>query len=187
MKEEAYVYCGDRSLYYEDPAGDYKVDVMAQDWSGKSSIIATNLFEYTAMNAFDVDFINVDYGNVKLNTLQGLSGDLDMATAERPTVRNLGNTRLYIGVEQDDMNGLGTTNGVYNVSYQARVGNEEADWKGYDPSNSVTWLQDILDLSEDEEMDFTIFVTKWPIIAPNWQGTMTLSAKSANFRECYNI
>lgn len=190
MKEEAYVYCGDRDLFYEDPAGDYTVTVMAQDKGGLSSALAENTFTYLELNSFDVDFNSIDYGNVKLNTLQGVSGDLvwDPSNDDRPTVRNLGNIRLYIGVQQDDM-GLGTTGGVYNVHYQARVGNEEDDWKDYDPNDDYPsgipqWLEDVLDLSEDEEMDFTILVTKWPLTQQSWLGYMTLSGLKAEFRQC---
>jgi hypothetical protein len=184
QKETAYVYCVDKSLYYEDPAGDYRVVIMAQDNSGLSGILE-NSFEYTPLVAYAVDFTEINYGNVKLNTKQGVSGDKTFNTSDRPTVRNLGNTRLYIGVIQDDM-GLGTTDGVYNVKYDARVGNNEADWKDYWPNTaSPTYLQDILDLSEDEEMDFSILVTKFPTSEQSWTGTLTLSAKQANFRECY--
>jgi hypothetical protein len=100
-----------------------------------------------------------------------------------PTVRNTGNTRLYMGIEQDDM-GLGTTDGTYNVRYDARVGNTAEDWKNYYPEQKK-WLQDIVDLSEEEEMDFSILVTKFPNTDTTWTGNMTLDAKFAEFRKCY--
>jgi len=46
-----------------------------------------------------------------------------------------------------------------------------------------TKLQDILDLSEVEELDFSILVTKWPGNGPFF-GNMDLRATQANFREC---
>ena len=182
MKETAYVYCADASLRWEDPAGDYRIDIFADDSFGSMSDVASNYFTYLPLTAYEVDFSNVNYGEVQLNTHKRIPGDLDFGTTDRPTVRNIGNTRLYMKVKQDDM-GLGTTDGVYNVKYDARVGNNEADWKDYYPEE-WTVLEDILDLSQTEEMDFSILVTKFPSTQSTWTGTMTLGADEANFREC---
>jgi len=185
MKETAYVYCADKELIWEDPAGDYKVSVFALDKAGVFSNDAVNTFEYLPLTSYEVDFSSVSYGNVKLNTHKRISGDKTFSPSDgKPTVRNLGNTRLYMGVQQDDM-GLGTTDGEYNVKYDARLGNNEEDWKDYRPNANTKWLQDILDLSETEEMDFSIVVTKFPHSAIDWTGYMTLSAKYAKFRQCW--
>ncbi len=186
MKETAYVYCVNKDLTWEDPAGDYLISVMAQDKAGLSGTL-DNHFTYLPTTSFEVDFSSVNYGNVKLNTKQGISGNLVFSPGDgRPTVRNTGNTRLYMGVIQNDM-GLGTTDSVYNVKYDGRVGNNEADWKNWWPNTTnPTWLQDILDLSQTEEMDFSILVTKFPTTNSSWTGTMTLSAKKAEFRQCYD-
>lgn len=183
MKETAYVYCAEKQLYYEDPAGDYKVLVFALDKAGRFSNQAVNYFNYIALTSFTVDFTAVNYGNVKLNTHKRISGDLTFTPGDgKPTVRNLGNTRLEIGITQNDM-GMGTTDGIYNVQYDARVGSNEADWKNFPPV-AHEWLQDIVDLSEDEEMDFSILVTKFPTETSTWNGTMTLDARMSSFRAC---
>lgn len=185
MKETAYVYCVNKDLIWEDPAGDYRISVMAQDQAGLSGTLE-NHFTYLPLTSFEVDFTSVNYGNVKLNTKQGVSGNLVFSPGDgRPTVRNTGNTRLYMGVIQNDM-GLGTTDGVYNVKYDGRVGNNEADWKWWWPNASTTWLEDILDLSQTDEMDFSILVTKFPTSQTGWIGTMDLSAKPAEFRQCWD-
>jgi len=183
MKETAYVYCADKELIWEDPAGDYRIEVMAQDNSAMSNVLE-NHFTYLPLTSYEADFTSINYGNVKLNTKQGVSGNLTWGD-NIPSVRNTGNTRLYMGVIQDDMN-LGTTDNVYNVKFDARVGNNELDWDNYWPNTAnPTWLEDILDLSELEEMDFSILVTKFPNAEQSWIGGMTLSAKAANFRQCF--
>ena len=184
MKETAYVYCADRDLTWEDPAGTYKVEVFALDKAGVFSNLLVNNFEYLPLTAYELDFDSVDYGSVKLNTHKRISGDVDFGTADKPTVRNTGNTRLYMGIEQDDM-GLGTTEGSYNLKYDARVGNNEEDWKNFYPYQK-RWLEDILDLSQTEEMDFSILVYKFPSTDTSYTGDMTLDAKFANFRHCYD-
>ncbi|MBT4277500.1 hypothetical protein HOD96_02010 [Candidatus Falkowbacteria bacterium] len=189
MKEEAYVYCDDKTLTWEDPAGDYRVELFALDQAGNFSyddVPNINHFEYLPMIGFEVDFDRVEYGQVMLNTHKIISGDLTwdgVGNGDSPaSVRNIGNTRLYMWVEQDDM-GLGQTSGEWNVEYDARIGNEELDWAIYDPEVN-TRLEDILDLSEMEEMDFSILITKFPAIDPEYYGDMVLSATQANFREC---
>ena len=185
MKETAYVYCADKELIWEDPAGDYSVLVFALDKAGVFSNRAENNFTYLPLTSYEVDFTAIDYGNVKLNTHKIISGDLDFGTSNKPTVRNTGNTRIYMGVVQDDM-GMGTTDGQWNVRYDARVGNNEADWKNFDPEEHL-WLEDILDLSETEEMDFSILVQKFPLETPTYHGNMTLDAKFAQFRQCDGV
>ncbi len=184
MKEKAYVYCADKELVWEDPAGNYKVEVFALSTFGRFSNLAVNHFEYLPLTSYEVDFSNVDYGTVLLNAEKTVSGNLvfEPSSSDKPTVRNTGNTRLNMGVEQNDM-GMGTTDDVCNVSYRARVGNDEADWKFYRPYQHK-WLEDVLDLSETEEMDFSITVTKFPNPDKDWVGTMTLDARATAFRQC---
>ncbi len=188
MKDTAYVYCADKSLEWEDPAGDYKVEILALDAAGLFSHsgeqnLNYNHFEYLPLTGFEVDFENVVYGSVKLNTHKRISGDKTFSEGDGlPSVRNIGNTRLYMWVEQDDM-GLGTTDGQWNIMYDARVGNNEADWKNYWPDTN-TWLEDIVDLSEVEEMDFSILISKFPFQTTGYIGTMDLSATVAQFRAC---
>ena len=190
MKEEAYVYCDDKTLTWEDPAGTYRVEVFALDTTGNFSYTSTpdyNEFEYLPLVGYEVDFDQINYGQVMLNSHKIISGDLtwDDGTGPNPaSVRNIGNTRLYMWVEQDDM-GLGSTGIDWNVQYDARVGNEELDWVVYDPEDVVK-LEDILDLSEMEEMDFSIKIFKFPSTETGYSGDLELSASRADFRACYN-
>ena len=115
-----------------------------------------------------------------------ISGDLtwDALNQGKASVRNVGNTRLAMRVVQDDM-GFGMTDGAYNVSYKARVGSG-AVWASYNPNASAKTLADELDLSELDEMDFSIYVKKFPpqYVGDNYNGTMTLSAVSKPHLTC---
>jgi len=194
QKEEAYVYCDDKKIKWEDPAGNYRVDVNALDQAGNSSDVLTNNFTYQPLTAFEKDFIGVNYGQVLLDTHKKIAGDTQFGTAAYPTVRNLGNTRLNMNVAQDDM-GLGMSSGLWNVEYDARVGNNEEHWSDYGPfkykgdsgePTTETWesLNEILDLSETEEMDFSILIKKWPDAEQTYSGEMWLKATYANFTVC---
>lgn len=183
-KEEAVVYCGTKTISYEDPAGDYPITTLAQDQNGQSGIHEYS-FEYLPVQAFDVDFSSVSYGPVKLNVNKIVSGDVTFSSMDydKATIRNTGNVRLAINVYQDDMN-LGKTSGNWNVSYGARIGHE-VGFTTYSPE-TTTPISDELDLSETNEMDFSVLVNKFPYPTPTagFVGTMTLSSSQAAFTVC---
>ena len=187
QKETAAVYCGEKELSYEDPSGEYKVWAVAQDKNGLQGTLQ-NYFKYLPVTAFEVDFTSVNYGNVRLNTHKIISGNLlwEPANSTMPTVRNVGNTRLSMEVMQDDM-GLGLTGDAYNVKYDGRVGSD-ASFVDYVPFQTIT-LSDPLDLSEMNEMDFSIDISKFPPTHTEdcYTGTMTLSAISAPHLTCDGI
>ncbi len=182
MKQTAAIYCGEKDLSYEDPSGNYKVWAVAQDKNGLQGTLE-NQFGYLPMTAFEKDFTSVKYGNVKLNTHKIISGDIDWSTPLKPTVRNVGNTRLSIRVLQDDM-GLGMTDGNYNVRYDGRVGSGAA-FVSYWPNQLMT-LPNPLDLSEMDEVDFSIDISKFPPThtGNDYVGNMTLSASSVSHLTC---
>ncbi len=178
QKETAAVYCVTKDLSYEDTAGDYKVWSVVQDKVGLQGRLE-NQFTYLPLTAFETDFTSVGYGNVRLATDKIISGDLtwDAVNQGKASVRNVGNTRLSMKVQQDDM-GFGKTNGLWNVRYDARVGSN-ATWAHYDP-DTLTQLLNPLNLSQLDEMDFSIYVSKFPPthVGDTYTGTMTLSAAS---------
>ena len=184
LKDTAAVYCGTKDLSYEDPSGSYKVWAVVQDTNGLQGILE-NHFDYLPLTAFETDFSSINYGNVRLNTHKIISGDLtwDAMDQGRASVRNVGNTRLAMTISQDDM-GLGQTDGLWNVEYDARVGSLSA-YSVYDPEQTVT-LDDELDLSELDEMDFSIAISKFPPLhdSSSYVGVMTLGAVMACHLVC---
>ncbi len=175
-KDTAAVYCGEKQISYEDPDGDYEVWAIGQDKNGLQGKLV-NHFTYLPLTAFETDFDQVAYGNVRLNTHKVIPGDLtwDAMNQGKASVRNVGNTRLVMKVAQDDM-GLGKTSGLWNVKYDARVGSASTYSNYYPETTNV--LDDELDLSELDEMDFSIDISKFPPTHPNptYTGIMTLSA-----------
>jgi len=188
-KETAAVFCGSKDLSYEDPSGTYSVWAVAQDGNGLQGTLK-NQFTYMPTTAFETDFTSVNYGNVRLNTHKIISGNLtwEPSASTRPTVRNTGNTRLQMRIMQDDM-GLGQTmvgnTNQWNVKFDARVGSVATSASFW--PNAWTTLNDSLDLSEMDEMDFSIDISKFPPTHEdaNFTGTMTLSANSIAHLACH--
>jgi len=181
-KETAAVYCTQKDLSYEDPNGDYKVWALALDTNGKQGLLEKH-FTYLPMTAFQTDFTSVPYASVRMNIHKIISGDKTWGNGIA-SVRNVGNTRLLMGVQQDDM-GFGMTDLQYNVKFDGRVGSS-ASFVQYWPNANPENLPDALDLSEMNEMDFSILVSKFPPTHtdPNYTGTMTLSAISQAHLTC---
>jgi hypothetical protein len=184
QKETAAVYCTDKDLSYEDPSGMYEVWAVGQDKNGLQGTLV-NEFEYLPLTAFEADFNQVTYGNVRLNTHKIISGDLtwDGLNQGPASVRNVGNTRLQMSVYQDDMD-FGLTDTQWNVKYDARVGSFASSVNYY--PETTKWLMDYLDLSELDEMDFSIDVSKFPPThdGDSYTGSMTLGARSVAHLVC---
>jgi len=209
-KGTAFVYCANDSLTWEDPAGPYDAYVIASDDDTSTSPFK-NTFNYLPTPSYDVDFqtsgmtYNDATGGVQAKVEKIKLGDKCFFGGDgKETVRNLGNVRLAFSIAQDDMDlgkqTLPSTN--WNVKYNARIGDSTAQWitNGYSPigfAGSVTapgasdWtplVGEKLDLSEIEEMDFSILVIeKFPDQSNHtngYTGKMWLKATTANFGTC---
>lgn len=198
IKNRARVYCHDKVLTWEDPAGDYEVQVFAYDTNNNRSNILVNRFTYLEEIGYEVDFNSVAYGPLAIGEHKKIYGNKffnESYTSATPTIRNLGNTRIQISIAQDDM-GLGyldSAPSTWRVQYNARIGDLEEDWRTYDPTRqkgtsdslAFTTLMELLDLSEIEEMDFSIKVSeKWPGNLQSYSGSMWLEAGIAQWDAC---
>jgi hypothetical protein len=192
-KETAYLECCDFTMSYEDPSGDYKVNVWANDTADYNSQPLQNTMTYLESKAFDVDFTGIDYGKVKTGIWQEIPGNTTWAnpkTVNGASVRNCSNTRIQLGVWQNDM-GIKEPDGSTFVNFKAAV-SSATNYQEYGPNllntdgtHKVTWLNEDLDLSELNEMDFGVKVTKFPIqLTGPFSGVIELSAQKAPHLVC---
>lgn len=200
-KDVAYVYCCDKNLSYEDPSGNYKVDVWSQSKTNATSDPLVNYFTYNDGTAFQTDFTNVAYGAVTLNNWVVAPGNVNFVNGDgRPTIRNVGNTRLAINVAQDDMGmgdrDLSPTSTAWNVHYKAKI-NTDGVYAPYEPfkkkatlgdhlDNQYQLLDKEIDLSTDDEIDFGVLVDKFEGSGP-FSGTMWLKGTMADHLTCETI
>ena len=184
MKGTAFVYCADTELSYEAPSGDYRVLAFAQDRSGVNGTLE-NTLQYVPTDALEADFNKIDYGQVKLQIEKPINGDLDWDAlgTNQATVRNTGNTRIQVGVTQDDMGfGQFITN-EYKVRFDGHVGNDQTSIN-FEPY-VLTTLPGELDLSEMDEIDFSIYVREFPVDhSDTYTGTMTLQPVRIDHNQC---
>lgn len=159
-KNEAWIFMGVEWLDYHQVHGMYTVEVCVADQKLHKEC-KTNTFEYVKEASIAIDFDTIDFGIVEICKEKTISGDEDMTTPDKPTVKNLGNCDATINVHFDDM-GLGwrTEGGVQvpNVSYDARLGLNDpvpVIWPSVD-----TALPGLLPLCNMLELDFSIHVSQ---------------------------
>jgi hypothetical protein len=177
----AYVYKGCVELHYHQPAGLYRVEVIAHDDDNNWAIPLENHFEYFPLTKAEIDFSTVNYGSVEVSQNKWAPGN-NVWDDGIPSVRNVGNTDLKLTVEQDDM-GIGQSGSppVWDVVFDARIGvgdyyaEPPEDLPGmsvtYDPFTMVE-IPDVLHLCNTHKMDFSIHVKKATL--PSYTGTMTI-------------
>jgi hypothetical protein len=157
-QELAYVYYGEASINYCQPGGWYYVGIMANDNLDDWSEYLFNRYWYIPTSGIEIDFSVVDYGVVTEDFEQQVGGDKDMFTSAKPTVRNIGNTPLFLKVAQDDMM-FGQTGDNWNVEYAARLSSNGAKVY-YWPFDDLIRIPGVLGLCTLEKLDFFITVYK---------------------------
>jgi methionine-rich copper-binding protein CopC len=87
----------------EVPAGTWTVEVTATDNDG---LLGTGkgTFEVNTMMMYKIDFgAGVAYGTVIIDEKKTVKGDADMATAENPTIENLGNVVMDVTISAKNL------------------------------------------------------------------------------------
>jgi len=180
-KGTADLWKGTALIDYEQPAGLYTVRVYAIDKNSNLSAVLINQFLYVPVAGVEVDFTGINFGSVNLGTEKMVAGDTiwqtpaAMAPSPNPaTVRNIGNTWARVTIKESDM-GLGQdVTGMWNVQFDARMGNDNANRVVFDPNVTVT-LPNWLTLSSQDELDLSILVKKG-FSGQTYSGTVIIGA-----------
>ncbi|AIY90547.1 hypothetical protein [Geoglobus acetivorans] len=101
-QNEARIYAAELFIDYHQAYGWYMVKAWATDNNGATSEKFTNYFEVRPMLAYETDFNSVHFTNVKVGYRAQVSGDYDMNTSDRPTIRNIGNTPIAVSAYASD-------------------------------------------------------------------------------------
>jgi hypothetical protein len=179
--ETSAVFRGEKDLLYDDPSGIYQVNVTAQDNGGNINYQESE-FTYLPFTAFEMDFDSIEYGAVREGRRKIVNGDLVWGNGV-PTIRNVGNTRLSIEILQEGM-GLDDIGKSVNVEYGAKIGENEKSWVFFNEGIKQK-INSSLNLSEKNEIDFSVFVYKFPMSLKNrFNGNFTLSAVFEDHLKC---
>lgn len=118
----AKVYHHTESIYYEQPAGDYRVVANAINYQDVQDSLV-NYFHYVPATCFALDNMNVSFGNVPIGpTGKQIGGDATFLLNDgKMTVRTLGNTNMEMIVAMDDMEFGKYSDGTWKVGFDGRV------------------------------------------------------------------
>lgn len=124
-QNDARVYVAELEISYHQPYGWYRVEAWATDNDGAQSEKFVNYFEVRPMLAWETDFQSVEFKNVKVGTRAQVSGDFDLGTPLRPTVRNLGNTPIVLSAYASDATSNTTPAKRFTDIFDMRFLNED--------------------------------------------------------------
>jgi hypothetical protein len=143
------IWKGELCLDYCEPAGRWYLFVWAEDFSNNWKNMVCIPFDYVAVAAMYTDFTSIDYGPVAPGRTKRIEGDKDTGTPNRPTLKNIGNTRIVIQIKSDPM--TLEQNEITKFDFQFKT--EEKDY--YVNDGWVT-MQDYLCLCNTEKLDLSI-------------------------------
>lgn len=112
------LFSGNISMNYYDTPEKYNIVLTAKDSSSENSEKLLE-FEYLSVVSFDIDTEQLRFDNVKNKETKEISGDADFSTKTTPTLKNLGNIKLEVGVYSNSLSLDGNLmqykfNGDYN-------------------------------------------------------------------------
>ncbi len=114
-KNEKLVFKGHEVLHHHQPPGLYLVQAFALDWGGALSLPLENIFEVMPISYLNIDFGLIDWGEMKPGITRVVSGDEDMSTPNKPTVKNGGNVPLFLGLHFTALTKVGDPSKVVEV------------------------------------------------------------------------
>jgi hypothetical protein len=140
------------TMYYYEAPGSYTVRAFVTDkWGNEVSY--DNTFEYYELKAFAIDFNDgVDFGVLTPCNEKIISGDTDMSTPDKPTIRNIGNVPIYIKVHFSEMTGESDPTHKITGKFDARFKGE----KVYLDASQWYTFTDTLNVLETQYMDFSL-------------------------------
>jgi len=185
IENDAKVYTGSADLDYHQMCGFYTVHAYAIDKETIWSEVFENQFEYVCWAGIDLDFNKINFGSVVQSTPKWVYGDeiFDVAMpgpackdgenpepyCRRPTVRNIGNTPVYIEAEFSDMGFGQFMDGSWKVQFDSSLKHDaeiifdpfvstRLPDGGTEPEPYCEKNYAVLDLCDTEKISFSIHI-----------------------------
>jgi len=109
-------YSGNIGFNYYDKPGEYTVSVYATDSSSvtTSSYITVN---YQELAAIAVDTSGLEIKNATKGSIVTIDGDNDFSSLDKPTIKNIGNAVLDLGIIGDELKSENGETGIPNITF----------------------------------------------------------------------
>jgi len=184
------VYCVPIEIGYCDPAGEYQVEIWAQDKVGVQSNHLINNFTMLPLACCQFDFTSLTWNKMVVGDWDIISGDEDMATATRPSVENQGNVAIKIkvqGAALEDSTGekfVKDTCGNYYYQYDAKLRDDPGSYICFWPEEAnPRTLQGFVERCDIEALCFSLKILS--AMDPGvYTGKMTVTCEDAKLDPC---
>jgi len=170
-------------MFYHQPAGDYLVKGYAVDTTSRISEPNERIFRWVEGTYLELDFASIEFGNVQPGAWKLLNGDIDMSTPDMPTLRNQGNTEVFVGVEFTEFIGQGGLPNKVVDDFDAQLRNMGTDnYLGIEGehlefvANEQVWFTYPISLCRQEKIDFSIHADVGTV-PDTYQGELTIYAE----------
>lgn len=150
-KNEKAIYHGFGDLSKHQPWGPYEVRGFGQDTGGGVSPPYVNYFDVLPIIGLVTDFPIVDWGKIKPLTTDWVSGDEDLSTPNKPTVKNTGNALMQLGLHFHQMVGDPDPTKTIN-DFDARFMGEDLQF----PASTLLWFSGKLGSNDIKQLDLSI-------------------------------
>jgi len=177
-----YMYKVYLPMYYHQPSGIYDVFAYATDSTSRISEAYTSNFEWLPGTYLELDFSTIEFGNIQPGAWKVLNGDLDMGTADMPTLKNEGNTEVRVGVEFTSFVGVDTLPNKIIDDFDAQLRNMGTDNYLEIPGEHLefvageeVWFTHPISLCRQEKIDFSVHADIGTV-PDNYQGEIVVFA-----------
>ncbi len=107
---------GSFSMDFQEEPKEYNISLNITSVNGgnNSTIIS---FDYLPMSAFELDSASLDFSALYPGSSSLISGDSDFSTKSRPTLRNIGNSVLDVGLMGTQLDSAGSSLDLSSLEY----------------------------------------------------------------------
>jgi len=158
-----YMYKAYLPMLYHQPAGLYQTIAYATDTTSRLSIGKLTTLDWIAGTYLELDFTSVEFGSIQPGAWKVLNGDLDMGTADMPTIKNEGNTEVRVGLMFSEFSGVDSLPNKVIDDFDAQLRNMGTDNYGDIPGEHLefsaheeVWFEYPVSLCRQEKLDFSI-------------------------------
>ena len=109
ISNTTWLFNGTIQMRFYDSPGSYNISITAGDTS--SNTTKSLIFDYLSMAAISIDSTSLQFKGAKPGKTTEIKGDFALSTKDSPTIRNIGNTPIDIGLHGTDL-----TDGTKNIS-----------------------------------------------------------------------
>jgi len=108
-------YDGTIEMQFYDRPGAYNMTIIADD--GSTNATRSIEFEYLGMTAISIDTSSLYFTGARVGATTEITGDYALSTADKPTIRNIGNTQIDLGIYGTDLIDGVKNIGISNMKY----------------------------------------------------------------------